>query len=297
MQGPWDAIALPDAALGPETMLSEAERRLLFWLGAEHATGEGAIVDAGCFVGGSTVALAEGLRANPRATDARIDAFDRFVVDEFMATHYLAEHGLRAGDSFRPLFDANTAAVRDLVVVHEGDVTEADWRERPIEVLFVDISKTWELNDLVTRRFFPLLEPDRSIVVQQDMAHALCPWLAITMELLADHFEPLGYVEHNSVVYRCKAAVPREAIPPALRALPDEEKLALLDRAIGRFDGVPRVLLRCARAVLLIDIGDVEAARAESAAIDSAHHANAVIAWETGQVAAVLESAAPATPS
>jgi hypothetical protein len=297
VQAAWEAAALPDAVLKPETMLSVAERRLLFWLGADYARADGAIVDAGCFVGGSTVALAEGLRVNPRAGDAYVDAFDRFTVDEFMATAYLAGHGLRAGDSFRPVFDANTAAVRDLVAVHEGDLADADWDERPIDVLFVDIAKTWEVNDDVIRRFFGWLEPNRSIVVQQDMAHALCPWLAITMELLADHFELLGYVEHNSVVYRCRAPIPPGAVPHSLRALPDDRKLALLERAIGRFEGVPNALLSCARALLLSELGEADAAGRELARVRASHPGDPVVQWEVNEVAAVLDAAQPATPS
>jgi hypothetical protein len=297
VQAAWDAAAPPDAVLKPETMLSVAERRLLFWLGAEHARGDGAVVDAGCFVGGSTVALAEGLRVNRRAGDAYVDAFDRFTVDEFMATSYLAEYGLRPGDSFRPVFEANTAGVRDLVALHEGDLAGADWQERPIDVLFVDIAKTWEVNDVVIRRFFRWLEPNRSIVVQQDMAHALCPWLAITMELLADHFELLGYVEHNSVVYRCRAPIPPGAVPPSLRTLPDDRKLALLDRAIGRFEGVPAALLSCARAVLLNELGDPDAARRELARVRASHPGDPVVEWEVNEVAAALDAAQPATPS
>jgi hypothetical protein len=297
VQAAWEAAALPDAVLKPETMLSVAERRLLFWLGAEYARADGAIVDAGCFVGGSTVALAEGLRVNRRAGDAYVDAFDRFTVDEFMATAYLVGHGLRAGDSFRPVFDANTAAVRDLVTVHEGDLADADWDERPIDVLFVDIAKTWEVNDDVIRRFFGWLEPNRSIVVQQDMAHALCPWLAITMELLADHFELLGYVEHNSVVYRCRAPIPPGAVPHSLRALPDDDKLALLERAIGRFEGVPNALLSCARALLLSELGEADAAGRELARVRASHPGDPVVQWEVNEVAAVLDAAQPATPS
>jgi hypothetical protein len=271
-------------------MLSPAERRLLYWLGAEHARDVGAIVDAGSFVGGSTVALAEGVRANPHAANVRIDVFDRFVVDEFMAERYLAQHGLRPGDSFRPVFDANTAAVRDLLTVHEGDLAEVTWDARPVQILFVDIAKTWQLNDVVTHRFFPWLIPGRSIVVQQDMAHAFCPWLAITMELLADSFELLGYVEHNSVVYRCVAPVSAAAIPDELRRLPDDRKLSLLDRAVERFEGstTARALLRCANVVLLAELGHDEAARSELEAIKSSHPGDEVVAYEVTEIERAL---------
>jgi hypothetical protein len=283
----WETIVVPDHALEPRSMLSVAERRLLFWLGAEYVRGNDAIIDLGCFLGGSTVALAEGIRANPRATHARVDVFDRFVADEFMADHYLAEHGLRPGDSFRPVFDANTAAVRDRLVVHQGDIAFVQWEERPIEVLFIDIAKTWELGDVVNRRFLPLLVPGRSIVVQQDMAHAFCPWLAITMELLTEHFELLGYVEHNSVVYRCRAPIAHEALPE-LRALSADRKVALLDQAIARFEGTAHALLRCARVMLLSELGEPGAARTELTAIRTDYSEDPVVAWEIGEVEAAL---------
>ena len=67
---PWEAVDVPDAALRPPTMLSVAERRLLYWLGASHARGEGAIVDAGSFVGGSTVARSPSWTSRRSATGA-----------------------------------------------------------------------------------------------------------------------------------------------------------------------------------------------------------------------------------
>ena len=54
---PWRDLTLPSDAVGIPTMLSKDERRLLYGLAREHASGEGAIVDAGCFLGGSTAAL------------------------------------------------------------------------------------------------------------------------------------------------------------------------------------------------------------------------------------------------
>jgi hypothetical protein len=117
------------------------------------------------------------------------------------------------------------------------------------------------------------------------------------MELLADHFELLGYVEHNSVVYRCRAPIAPGAVPPSLRTLPEDRKLVLLDRAIGRFEGVPAALLSCARAVLLNELGDPDAARRELARVRASHPDDPVVEWEANEVAAVLDAAQPATPS
>ena len=103
-----------------------------------------------------------------------------------------------------------TAAVADLLEVHEGDLAASGWDGRPIELLFVDIAKTWSLNDVVVSEFFPCLIPDRSVIVQQDYAFAFQPWMAITMEYLSEYFEPVAFAEYNSVVFLCRRQVPRE---------------------------------------------------------------------------------------
>jgi hypothetical protein len=261
---PWREIGLPPAAMNVMTMLSEQERKLLFWLTEEYQRDRGAIVDAGCFVGGSTLALAEGLQRSPHGSRAgRIHVFDRFEVEPYMADSYFADRGLSAGESFRPLFDENTRGVSDLLTVHEGDLEAHPWPpDLPIEILFIDIAKSWELNDLVVRQFFPRLIPDRSVIVQQDCVFSLCPWVPITMEHYAEHFEPVAFVEANSVVYICRKAFADDADLPFLGGLDLWSKLRLIDAAIGRFKGVPAAILECAKAMLLLEGGDPAAARA-----------------------------------
>ena len=245
-------------------MLSIEERQLLAWLAAEHCTGAGAIVDGGCFLGGSTLALAEGVRANPRAGEsARIDVFDLFEVEPYMVDLYFSGASLSAGDSFRGEFDRVTSEVADLLEVHEGDLGATGWDGRPIELLFVDIAKTWSLNDVVVSQFFPCLIPGRSVVVQQDYAFAFQPWVAITMEYLSDYFEPVAFAEYNSVVFLCRRPVPRELPHASIADLSDDEKMSLLERSCNRFRGYPRSYLEAGRAVLMLERGETEAALRE----------------------------------
>ena len=49
---------------------------------------------------------------------------------------------------------------------------------------------------------------NQSVVVQQDFVFAGCPWVAITMEYLADYFEPVAFAEFCSVVYVCRREIP-----------------------------------------------------------------------------------------
>ena len=249
---PWLAEALAPSAAEVMTMLSVEERQLLQWLTRSRFTGAGAIVDGGCFVGGSTLALAEGLRA--AGGGAKIDVFDLFEVEPYMADLYFTDRGISPGESFRPLFDQNTAHVSDLLRVHGGDITQFGWDGDPIEILFIDIAKSWALNDFLVAEFFPCLIPGRSIVIQQDFVFAVCPWVILTMEMLAPYFEPVAFAEYCSVVYLCRRAVPRGLEP--VSQLPHEVRMSLMDQAIGRFRGYPEGVLRCAKAALLYEHGD-----------------------------------------
>jgi hypothetical protein len=261
LQGrPWRARGLSPEVLAATTMLSIEERQLLAWLTESYWQGDGAIVDGGCFLGGSTVALAEGLRARPGdSAGVRIDVFDLFEVEPYMVDMYFPGTGLQAGDSFRGEFDKATAGVADLLEVHDGDLAQLGWDGRPIEVLFVDFAKSWSLNDVVVREFFPCLIPGRSIVLQQDYAFAFQPWIAITMEHLRESFEPVAFAEYNTVAFACRAPVPADVTLPS--QLPRDAQLELFEAALRRFRGYPLSYLEAGKAMLLLEQGDVGAAQ------------------------------------
>ncbi|MDQ6607806.1 MAG: hypothetical protein M3Z06_14825, partial [Actinomycetota bacterium] len=232
--------------------------QLLYWLTASYFRGEGSIVDGGCFVGGSTVPLGEGLRAAGRR--GTIDVYDMFEVEPYMTDFYFKDTELRAGETFRPIFDRNTGHLSELLRVHQGDLSQIGWSGHPIEILFIDFAKAWSLNDFIVENFFPSLIPGRSVVVQQDYVFAGCPWLILTMEQLSGYFEPVAFAEYNSVVFLCTEPVPA-GLPP-VSELPHESRMELCHRAIARFRGYPREVLECAKAVLLVEHGDRQQADA-----------------------------------
>ena len=139
------------------TMLSLQERRLLHFLTHRHFADRGAVVDAGCFLGGSTVALAAGLRrwsaAAGRAPTHKIQTYDLFAAEAWTIGRFLPEH-MQPGESFRALFDAAVARYRDLVDVHQGDITTTVWPGWPVEILFIDCAKVPSVNDFIARIFF-----------------------------------------------------------------------------------------------------------------------------------------------
>lgn len=186
------------------SMLTDAELNYLHWLTAQEHRGHGRVVELGCYLGGSTAALADGLLHNPHAR-APMLTYDAFVMDEwsnsFLATPYAP------GESFRPLFDLYQRHRADRLVVREGWIPEevddpaaerALYAEQePVEILFVDAAKTWLLHDTILRTFGRHLIPGRSVLVHQDFKDPLVYWLPLHMHRLRDCFEPLDSIARS----------------------------------------------------------------------------------------------------
>src|SRR5437588_9905890 len=84
LQRPWRDIELPAGAVGIPTMLSKSERGLLYTLARDYAAGDAAIVDAGCFLGGSTAALLSGLRDRPKPwRGPPVVSYDLFRIEAY----------------------------------------------------------------------------------------------------------------------------------------------------------------------------------------------------------------------
>jgi hypothetical protein len=254
---PWKHLQLPQSVTEIPTMISLEERELLYLLAREHWSGAGALIDAGCFLGGSTIALADGLlhRVHPPQRVA-IHTYDLFVLDDGSYAGYRSLVGdLMPGDSTRASFDRSLGARLSLVDVHSGDVREQRWTGEPIEILFIDIAKQWSINDHVSREFFPALIPGQSVVIQQDYVHEWTPWLHITMELLGDAFTFVGSVPYCAAIFIPRRSISRDELPTDLRhALSDAEHLELFDRSASRFTDVERDVVECARVYLLSEL-------------------------------------------
>lgn len=252
---PWSCANVP-------TMLIPDELRLLHYLVDECYTGEGAIVDAGCFLGGSTLALADGLRRNlqrrRRVEEKLIHTYDRFEIEDYTIDQFFSGSA-QAGESFRPLFDRNIAPYATLVEVHAGDVCSWPWQGGPIEILFIDIAKHWTVCDWVTWQFFPRLIPGKSLVIQQDyLYHHWVAWLHITMEFYSDYFEYVCDTGVNSAVFRNTRKIPEGVLREhTVASLSTAEKIELMDRAAGRFTDGRADLLRSAKQHFLEQLGEL----------------------------------------
>jgi hypothetical protein len=272
---PWRDVSLPPDAVGIPTMLSKTERKLLFGLARDFASGDGAIVDAGCFLGGSTAALLAGVRDRADEwTGPAVVSYDLFEVEEYTLRKFFADDpSLRVGDSFRRRFDANVSGFDVPHVVREGDIVEHAWSGEQIDVLFLDVLKSWEINDAVLRDFFPSLVPGRSVIVHQDYGWGGLPWIPITVELMRDSLVLVDWMEWGSHVFFLEGEVPAELTKDGVAGLDLPTKFELLDRAIARSDTWVRGMLEISRAALVAERDGPEAGLAELASIERRYRA------------------------
>lgn len=200
-------------------MTTREEQAWLHWYASREYRGEGAIVDLGCWLGASTIALAEGLRHNPGrgAAGARIHAYDRFVWEEWMedsvAGTALAGR-LRPGESFLPEFERRIGPWSENIVPHCGDLPTIGWQPGgPIELLFNDVAKSWSLARSVLRDFYSSLVPGVSLVVEQDFCHYFTPWVHLLQDRLRDYLAPEVYIPYSgSMVFRLTGEIPTELL-------------------------------------------------------------------------------------
>ena len=209
---PWTELQLPSDADLAKTMLHPIEQRLLFYLAQNSYQGLGEIVDAGPFVGGSTVALAAGLTRNTFVENKlrRIHSFDRFDIDEHMlSSPHIAEmlSGRDNDISFRSVYDKNTSDFSELLAVHHGDITSDKWLSGNIEIAFIDVIKTWEIAIWVNSNIYKNLLPG-SIVIHQNYYDLWSYFIPMTMGFLRDYFEIVAYMEWCNLTFVCKKTPP-----------------------------------------------------------------------------------------
>ena len=258
-------------------MLTYSDRAMYFWIGRHHRF-RGVIVDGGCFIGGTTTNISEGLRHNPlsqlkaEALNGLIRVYDLFRVSDDYVLHELRKifpgEFFEVGSSFEPLFQRANASHREFLSVISGDVTAArDHDEAPIETLGLDLCKNLAVTDHCVRRFFPRLMPG-ALVVHQDFIHEWHPYLHLSMIRLGGHFQQ--WVEFDgggSVVFQCIKPITRQDIERAFGTdmtwFEDFERNEALLRVIERrmlFDQNiwMMILVRC---MYCLYVGRIESAR------------------------------------
>jgi hypothetical protein len=295
----WRTLQFDKSIFSLGGMLSEDERKCLYYLAREYYTGSGCVVDAGSFAGASAHCVALGLRDNPKASSFKqpaIHCFDRFLLDsDFMREFLHQSCGVLKplNTTFFDVFQKNTAPIADMIEVHPGDFMKMVWPGDAIEILFVDICKTAELNSHVLREFFSALQPGRSIVIQQDYHHPYLPWIHISMEFLADYFEPLEVAVGDSRLFALVKPIPGPVLEQcAAYAFSFDEQLGLMERAIDRVRAEDRACVSLAKVILLWQNGKKTEARSEVKKVQKLFNADGLPPlWSTyyDQVASIVK--------
>ena len=231
---------------------------------AEELRGTGAVVELGPWLGGITLGLLEGTSRNPLVAESVIESYDLFVFDdvERRTVGLPLEGRLHDGGDFLDLYLRRLGDGARRVRAHRGDVLESSWDpERPIEFIFVDVAKSWEIWNHVVATFYPALQVG-SIVVEQDWAHACTPWIHLWHHRWRDHFRPRGQVPNaGSFAFELSRALPDAAFEPTdMTAHSDDEIAAAFEWAASTVDPERQPNIRAALVQLHTLHGDLDVA-------------------------------------
>ena len=252
-------VTLPDLPKVPG-MISNSDRRYLYWLASQCYTGTGAVVEVGTWLGLSTIHLGAGLR--DAGWDDVLHCYDRF---RWSAGHAAkARLPLRSGDDFQPYFERNVRPIYPGVKVTRGDLADLVWTGGPIEILFLDAPKHLPAISDTLAVFGPALVPGLSLIALQDYTHFPSYSLAAVLSTLGDHLELVHVVERGGTA---SFAVRKRldfghAQPLAwdFRRWSKQQAIETWDRVLEPLGEYGRRRLEPGLAMLLYDLGEVEAA-------------------------------------
>ena len=208
-------------------MVSSDEMAFFTESAARYVGREGAIVDLGCWLGSTSIALAQGILRRGSKTDnsnERVFGFDMFQWEGWMPAH-IPYCLYEPGESFLP-------EARRVVREHGGgrvELIQADlalyqWSGGPIKILLVDAMKNQELAIRIPRNFFPSLVPG-SLLIHQDFKHYYTSWIHVLQYQLREHFRFYRSVRWGTVAFEVLASIPREAVDRATEfaKIPNDE--------------------------------------------------------------------------
>jgi SAM-dependent methyltransferase len=261
-------VPAPETQFTPSIygMLMPLETEYLRTFASKDYSGQGAIVDLGCWFGGSTVALASGLRehADLKLRSALVHAHDLFIWEAWMDSLSTVrgtplEGKYKPGDSFLEECRRLTAPWKENIKLCPGDLTSIGWSGGPIEFLFVDAMKSWQLANSIIHDFYPSLIPGTSILVQQDFGSFYVYWIHLTTYRFRDYFLPIYDVAYgSSVVFRYVKQIPGHLLKAHydLSSFSPDEIDAAFDYAKGLVGTVKQAQIAAAKLRCYMEKGD-----------------------------------------
>lgn len=196
----------------PFGMTTPSERKYYTQIAADAIGQPGSIVDLGCWLGSTSISLAQGIQH----TNELVYAMDCFVWRNWMdpwAHEMLCSY--LPGESFLPETRRRIENVQDNIQLLEVDLTTYEWEQGAIKILLVDAMKSWELTETIATEFYPSLAVGSSLI-HQDFKFYAVPWIHLLQYRLRDAFELCADVTDSTTVgFRTKRLLSRDEVRAA----------------------------------------------------------------------------------
>jgi len=171
----WSPVELSDCVI--PSMISKEEARYYMYLG-QFYRGDGEIVELGPWLGSSTYFIHQGLSDCPYFKNRKIHVYDDFVWrSSFMNDKVRDDERLSDGADFKGLFDKYVASFKENLIVYKRRISSdrfnfhvpiLEWKEKQIEMLFVDCGRTFKVNETWYDLLAPFFIPGKTLIIMQD---------------------------------------------------------------------------------------------------------------------------------
>ena len=273
---PIETYTLP-SEINPEItnlldMTSIEERSYMLEYSEKNYTGQGEIVDLGCWLGSLTIPLAIGLEQNKNINNLdniNIQAYDIFIGKNCMnscVTSTNLANQYQQNQSFVEAFEERIKPWHNRIKTYVGDLKEFGYQvQKPIEFLFVNAIKSFDLANTILHNFFPFLIPNLSLVYHQGFSHYYYFWIHLIMYRLREYFEPLIYVPLSSVIFKNIKAIPLPLLQNnyTLADFSPEEIRDAFDYSLSIVPDSAKPNIAASKVMLYIHLGDLETAKKE----------------------------------
>lgn len=199
-------------------MTSQSERSYCEKYAATQFTGQGAMIELGCWLGSLTNSLANGLKKNEliRKKEGSILVFDYYQWDVIMEDWVLGTpyaNRIEVGGNFKILFDETTESNAKYIQATQCDLTNYKWDRGSIEFMIIDSMKTYPLCQNIISSFYPSLIQDDGLIFHQDYIHFFHSWIHLSLYWLRDYFETVEYIRHsNTVILKNTKSIPQDLL-------------------------------------------------------------------------------------
>lgn len=192
-------ISLPDLPDVPG-MIKREEGQYLYWLTSQLYSGEGTAIEVGTWLGKSTLHLAAGIAANPKAS--KLVCYDHFQWAGGANWSTKAKSGRKrdAGDDFMPDFLENVADFEEIIDARRSKIKDVEFDPDPIEILVLDAPKRATDIAAVLNGASDRVILGKTVIAWQDFLHPASFEIPAVLAEMAAFERPIHVVDDGTMV-------------------------------------------------------------------------------------------------